>query len=96
MAIRLVWGFVGSPHARFADFIPSPRGFVAYVRDAAAGRERRDLGHNPAGGAMVAALLATVLGLAATSVSAAPANPPAGSTGANVIVVLGKDTPPAT
>ena len=37
-----------------------------------------------------------VLGLAATSVSAAPANPPAGSTGANVIVVLGKDTPPAT
>ena len=66
VAIRLVWGFVGSPHARFADFIPSPRGFVAYVRDAAAGRERRYLGHNPAGGAMVAALLATVLGLAAT------------------------------
>ena len=40
--------------------------------------------------------VAGVLGLAATSVSAAPANPPAGSTGANVIVVLGKDTPPAT
>ena len=40
--------------------------------------------------------VAGVLGLAPTSVSAAPANPPAGSTGANVIVVLGKDTPPAT
>ena len=40
--------------------------------------------------------VAGVLGLASTSVSAAPANPPAGSTGANVIVVLGKDTPPAT
>ena len=40
--------------------------------------------------------VAGVLGLASTSVSAAPANPPAGTSGANVIVVLGKDTPPAT
>ena len=40
--------------------------------------------------------VAAVLGLSADSVSAAPQSPPAGSQGANVIVVLGKDTPPAT
>lgn len=66
VAIRLAWGFVGTRHARFADFVPGPRGFLGYVRDVAAGRERRYLGHNPAGGAMVVALLATVLGLVAT------------------------------
>jgi cytochrome b len=66
VAVRLVWGLIGSRHARFADFVPSPAGFFGYVRDVAQGRERRYLGHNPAGGAMVLALLATVLGLVAT------------------------------
>ena len=61
VAVRIVWGLVGPGHARFADFVPTPAGFLAYVRDSRAGRERRYLGHNPAGGAMVVALLAVVL-----------------------------------
>lgn len=50
VAVRLVWGLIGSRHARFADFVPGPSGLLGYVRDVAAGRERRYLGHNPAGG----------------------------------------------
>lgn len=49
VAVRLVWGLIGTRHARFADFVPGPAGFLGYVRDVAAGRERRYLGHNPAG-----------------------------------------------
>jgi cytochrome b len=66
VAIRLVWGFVGSAHARFADFVPSPGGLFRYLGAAIQGREARFLGHNPAGGAMVVALLAMVA-LTATS-----------------------------
>ncbi|MFM0515538.1 cytochrome b/b6 domain-containing protein, partial [Paraburkholderia sp. RL17-373-BIF-A] len=44
-------------HARFANFVPTPRAFAEYARAMAAGRERRYLGHNPAGGAMIIALL---------------------------------------
>ncbi len=66
LAVRLVWGVVGSRHARFVDFVPSPAGFLGYARDMLRGRERRYIGHNPAGGAMVVALMAM---LAATGLS---------------------------
>jgi cytochrome b len=59
--MRLAWGLVGPRHARFSDFIASPQRVVQYLRDLRAGRARRYLGHNPAGGAMIAALLALLL-----------------------------------
>ena len=60
IAARVIWGLIGPRHARFADFIRGPRPVLAYLRDLRAGRERRYLGHNPAGGAMIVALLLTV------------------------------------
>jgi cytochrome b len=60
IAIRLVWGFIGPGHARFRDFVRSPGKILAYLRDIGRGRERRFLGHNPAGGAMVVMLMLTV------------------------------------
>ncbi|MFN3279567.1 MAG: cytochrome b/b6 domain-containing protein [Paracoccus hibiscisoli] len=66
IAARLVWGLIGPRHARFADFVRGPRPVLAYLRDLRAGRERRYLGHNPAGGAMIVALLLAVTGTALT------------------------------
>ncbi|MEF8793369.1 cytochrome b/b6 domain-containing protein [Thiohalorhabdus sp.] len=63
IAIRIVWGVIGPRHARFADFVPSPGRLRRYVADLFRSREPRHLGHNPAGGVMVVALL---LSLAAT------------------------------
>lgn len=63
IAMRLVWGVMGPPHARFNRFVKSPLVVAGYLRDLAAGREVRHLGHNPAGGAMILALLATLTGL---------------------------------
>ena len=66
VAVRVVWGFVGTRYARFGSFVPRPRTFLAYVRDSFRGREGRYLGHNPAGGAMVVALIGIVALLGVT------------------------------
>ena len=66
IGIRLVWGLIGPLHARFASFVPAPGQLTAYLRELARGRPPRFLGHNPAGGAMIVVLLATVLTTAAS------------------------------
>ncbi|ODR99293.1 cytochrome B [Methyloceanibacter methanicus] len=63
IALRLVWGIVGPDHARFSRFVKSPLVVAGYLKDLVTGREVRHLGHNPAGGAMIIALLVTLLGL---------------------------------
>lgn len=60
LAIRIVWGLFGTRYARFAQFVKTPGAVLAYLRDIATGRERRFLGHNPAGGAMIVALILSV------------------------------------
>lgn len=66
VAFRLVWGLVGSRQARFSQFVNGPRDTLAYLGDMIRGRERRHLGHNPAGAAMIVALLVTLSGTAFT------------------------------
>lgn len=57
VGLRVVWGFIGSQHARFADFIYRPGTVAAFLNDTMRLRAKRYLGHNPAGGVMVIALL---------------------------------------
>jgi cytochrome b len=66
VAVRVAWGFVGTRHARFSDFVRAPSTVWRNLRDIALFRPEHYLGHSPAGGAMVVALL---LGLAATGVT---------------------------
>jgi len=54
---RIVWGFIGSKHARFSDFIYSPAAVFGYLKGLVRGKPQHYMGHNPAGGAMVIALL---------------------------------------
>lgn len=55
LVFRLVWGFVGSTHARFARFFPRPGSILAYL-----GGQWQGLGHNPLGALSVFALLAVL------------------------------------
>jgi cytochrome b len=57
---RSVWGFVGSPHARFASFVRGPRTGLAYTGELLRGHAPRMLGHNPLGGWMIVLLLLCV------------------------------------
>jgi cytochrome b len=57
MILRIIWGFVGSKHARFTDFIYPPADIHAYLKGLFKGQPRHYIGHNPAGGTMVCILL---------------------------------------
>ena len=61
--VRIVWGFIGTAHARFKDFVCSPIKSIRYFINLVKGRSRRYLGHSPAGAAMV---LLLILGIAVT------------------------------
>jgi cytochrome b len=66
IALRLLWGVVGTRYARFSQFVRSPGAVAAYLRDIVTGREARYLGHNPAGGLMIVALIMTMATVCAT------------------------------
>jgi cytochrome b len=63
---RVAWGFLGCGYARFSQFVQPPAAIAAYLRSIATGSERRFIGHNPAGGAMIVVLLASMMATAAT------------------------------
>lgn len=71
VVFRVLWGLVGSPRARFSDFIVSPRRALAYGGELLRGRVSPHAGHTPLGGYMILALLATVLAQVATGILAA-------------------------
>ncbi|MDZ7713028.1 MAG: cytochrome b/b6 domain-containing protein [Rhodovibrio sp.] len=65
LAVRIVYGFAGSAHARFSDFLPRPRDVWAHTRGLVKGTPQHSAGHNPTSAlgawALLVLILATVL-----------------------------------
>ena len=57
LTARILWGFIGTRHARFSDFVPRPATLMGYLKAMLARREPRYIGHNPAGSVMMIGLL---------------------------------------
>lgn len=57
VAFRIVWGFIGTRHALFTDFVRGPNAAMRYLRSVVRGQPEHHTGHNPAGALAVLALL---------------------------------------
>jgi cytochrome b len=58
VAFRVLWGLVGTRHARFASFVRGPVAVAHYLGLLLRGRPAHHAGHNPAGALAVVLLLA--------------------------------------
>jgi cytochrome b len=67
--LRIVWGFVGPQNARFADFVHGPRAVFDYLAGLIRFSSKRYLGHSPAGGAMIVALLIMIAATVGTGMA---------------------------
>ncbi|MEP7156018.1 MAG: cytochrome b/b6 domain-containing protein [Betaproteobacteria bacterium] len=63
VSARIAWGFLGSRHARFRNFVATPAAAVAYAGTVVRHVDPRYIGHNPLGATMMIALLACLAGL---------------------------------
>jgi len=70
VVFRVLWGFLGTRHARFASFLRGPREAVRYARSFARRAPPPSVGHNPLGGWSVIALLLALLVQAGTGLFA--------------------------
>lgn len=57
VGFRLVWGLIGTRHARFASFLRGPAAVLRYLRSMASRHPEHHVGHNPAGALAIVALL---------------------------------------
>ena len=60
ISVRIIWGFIGTKHAKFSDFVRPVPVAINYLRGLLTGNAKKYTGHNPAGGLMVLALLTSI------------------------------------
>ncbi len=60
VVIRVIWGFIAKGNARFSDFVRHPMDVIEYLRDMARLQHKRYMGHNPAAGMMIVAILVSL------------------------------------
>jgi cytochrome b len=59
--IRLIWGVIGTRYARFNQFLKSPKAVLGHFMAMLRGHPHHDVGHNPAGGLVMFALMLLIL-----------------------------------
>ena len=63
---RILWGLLGTRHARFSSFVRGPKAVARYLGAALRGQPEHHTGHNLAGALAIVALLALTLAVAAS------------------------------
>ncbi|WP_431323071.1 cytochrome b/b6 domain-containing protein [Rhizobium sp. YTU87027] len=66
IAVRVVWGFIGTKHSRFNDFLPTPSKVMDQILDILNRNEKRYIGHNPLASVMMLGLMALLAATALT------------------------------
>ena len=66
VAFRIVWGLIGTRHARFSDFVRGPAAIAHYIGGMLRGEPKRHVGHNPVGALAIVALLGLTLAVGAS------------------------------
>ncbi len=86
VTFRLIWGAIGSTHARFSDFLCSPVASVQHLLALWRGNATRHRGHDPAGALMIVALLLaiTITGLSGMTLYGMEGNGPLAGRFANL------------
>jgi cytochrome b len=69
VVLRIIWGFIGTEQARFVSFVRGPRLVFDYLAGLIRFSSRRYLGHSPAGGAMIVALLIMIAATTGTGMA---------------------------
>ena len=69
VVLRVIWGFIGTEQARFVSFVRGPKLVFGYLADLIRLSSPRYLGHSPAGGAMIVALLIMIAATAGTGMA---------------------------
>lgn len=66
VGFRILWGLVGTRHARFASFVRGPAAAARYLGAVLRGQPEHHTGHNPAGALAIVALLGLTLAVTAS------------------------------
>lgn len=59
LLFRIIWGFIGPKHARFINFIPTPKRLLSYLQGDHL--DKQNAGHNPLGALMVVFMITIIL-----------------------------------
>jgi cytochrome b len=70
VVFRILWGFAGSTHARFASFLAGPAATLRFAKRLFSREAVPQVGHNPLGGWMVIALIVSLASQAASGLFA--------------------------
>lgn len=67
---RICWGFLGTKHALFSDFLCSPAKGLNYLKELVTGKPTHYIGHNPAAAWMIIMLLSSSIIICLTGYAA--------------------------